>query len=150
VLPNEPGDEELCRSTIDWHLLGCNIVDPAIDDAAVMAVLRVLVMKDIPHPARNHWREMTRQRLQTMHAQVVEEWARVQAYLAQRWANLDVHCPLITPLRALIRGYDEPTTSEELWATGLGDEPTPLPGAPARKVIMPFLTRSGRSCCLLQ
>jgi hypothetical protein len=33
---------------------------------------------------------------------------------------LDAHCPLIPPLRALVHGYEEPTTTDELWATGLG------------------------------
>jgi hypothetical protein len=38
---------------------------------------------------------------------------------------LDAYCPLILPLLALIRGYDpEPTTTGELWATGLGVAPS--------------------------
>ena len=45
--------------------------------------------------------------------------ARLPAYLVQRRALLDEHCPLIAPLRALVSGYEVPTT-EELWATGLG------------------------------
>jgi hypothetical protein len=56
-----------------------------------------------------------------MHVHVVQEWVRLQAGLAQQRALLDEHCPLIAPLRALIHGDDEPMTSEELWATGLGD-----------------------------
>jgi hypothetical protein len=64
-------------------------------------------------------------RLKPEHARVVEEGARLRAalpaYLVQRRALLDAHCPLIAPLRALVRGYDpESTTTEELWATGLG------------------------------
>jgi hypothetical protein len=59
---------------------------------------------------------------------VVEEGARLRtalpAYLAQRRVLLDAHCPLIAPLLALVRDYDpEPTTAEELLATGLGEAP---------------------------
>jgi hypothetical protein len=32
---------------------------------------------------------------------------------------LDAHCPLLAPLRDLVHGYEEPTTTDELWATGL-------------------------------
>jgi ankyrin repeat protein len=52
---------------------------------------------------------------------IVEEGARLQArlpaYLAQRLALLDAHCPLLAPLTALIHGYEKPTTTDELWAT---------------------------------
>jgi hypothetical protein len=46
--------------------------------------------------------------------------ARLPAYLARRRALLDAHCPLLPPLRDLVHGYEEPTTTDELWATGLG------------------------------
>jgi hypothetical protein len=46
--------------------------------------------------------------------------ARIPAYLAQRRALLDAHCPLLPPLQDFVHGYDEPTTTGELWATGLG------------------------------
>jgi hypothetical protein len=46
--------------------------------------------------------------------------ARLPAYMAQRRALLDAHCPLLPPLRNLVHGYEEPTTTDELWATGLG------------------------------
>ena len=49
--------------------------------------------------------------------------ARLPAYLARRRSLLDAHCPLLPPLRALVHGYEEPTTTEELWATGLGAAP---------------------------
>jgi hypothetical protein len=62
------------------------------------------------------------------HARVLEEGARLRArlpaFLAQRRALLDDHCPLISSLLALIRDYDPgPTTTEEIWATGLGADP---------------------------
>jgi hypothetical protein len=61
-------------------------------------------------------------------ARVVQEGARLRArlpaYLVRRWALLDSHCPmLLPPLRALAHGYMELTTTEELWATGLGTAP---------------------------
>jgi hypothetical protein len=46
--------------------------------------------------------------------------ARLPAYLAQRRALLDAHCRLLPPLQDLVHGYEEPTTTDELWATGLG------------------------------
>jgi hypothetical protein len=50
--------------------------------------------------------------------------AALPAYLVRRMALLDAHCLLIPLLLALVRGYDpEPTTTEELWATGLGVAP---------------------------
>jgi hypothetical protein len=52
--------------------------------------------------------------------QIVKEGARMRAwlpaYLAQRRALLIAHCPLIAPLTALVNGYDEPTTTAEIWA----------------------------------
>jgi hypothetical protein len=55
---------------------------------------------------------------------IVEEgarlWTWLPAYIAQRRAMLAKHAPLIAPLRALVSGYEEPTTTAELWATGLG------------------------------
>jgi hypothetical protein len=112
LLPHR-GDEG--SSDWVWRLLNICVDDPSIDEAAVNAVLRVLVMRTFPCPV------FARESLQRMHTQVVQEWARLQAGLAQRRALLDEHCLLIPPLRALIHGYNEPTTSEELWATGLGD-----------------------------
>jgi hypothetical protein len=47
--------------------------------------------------------------------------ARLLAHLVRRRALLDAHCPVLPPLiRALVHGYMELTTTEELWATGLG------------------------------
>jgi hypothetical protein len=85
--------------------------------AEVTTLLRVLVVRGDP-PADLF------ARLRPEHARVVEEGARLRAalpaYLVRRRAILDAHCPLIAPLLALVRGYDpEPTTTEELWATGL-------------------------------
>jgi hypothetical protein len=49
-------------------------------------------------------------------------WLRavLPAYLAWRQAHLEEHCFLIAPLRAIEAGYEEPTTTEELWATEVG------------------------------
>jgi hypothetical protein len=37
-----------------------------------------------------------------------------------RRARIDEHCPLLPPLRAIVLSYETPTTTDELWATGLG------------------------------
>jgi hypothetical protein len=39
---------------------------------------------------------------------------------AQRRALLDARFPLLPPLQDLVHDYEEPTTTDELWATGLG------------------------------
>jgi hypothetical protein len=63
-------------------------------------------------------------RLAPEHRQAVHEGARLRArlpaHLAQRRALLDAHCPLIAPLQDLVHGYEMPTITDELWATGLG------------------------------
>jgi hypothetical protein len=46
--------------------------------------------------------------------------ARLPAYLAQRRALVDAHCPLPPPLQALVNSYEVPTTTDELWAMGIG------------------------------
>jgi hypothetical protein len=74
--------------------------------------------------------------------------AAFPAYLAQRRALLDAHCPLIAPLLAIVRGYDpEPTTTEELWATGLGVDPQGV-RRPRVEVVVALPVR--RSACLRQ
>jgi hypothetical protein len=45
--------------------------------------------------------------------------AALPAYLVQRRALLDGHCPLIPPLQDLVASYAKPS-AEELWATGIG------------------------------
>jgi hypothetical protein len=82
-------------------------------------------------------------------AQVVGEGARLltalPAYLAQQRALLDAHCPLIAPLRALVREYDpEPTTTEKLWATGLGAAPQCDRRPRAEADVALFVRRSAR------
>jgi hypothetical protein len=91
------------------------------DAVEMTALLRVMVLKGDP-PA-----ELVAQ-LKPEHAQVMEEGVRLKAalpaYLVRRRALLDAHCPLIAPLLALVRDYDPgPTTTEELWAAGLGAAP---------------------------
>jgi hypothetical protein len=98
-----------------WHLCDREV-------AEITAMLRVIVLKGDP-PA-----DFGLQLSQPEHTRVVEEGARLRAalpaYLTRQRALLDDHCPLIAPLLALVRDYDsEPTTTEELWATGLGTAP---------------------------
>jgi hypothetical protein len=86
---------------------------------AVFAMLRVMVLhggppdpelfiKDLAPPLQQIVRDGARLR------------ARLPAYLVQRRALIDAHCPLLPPLRDLVHGYEVPTTTDELWATGLG------------------------------
>jgi hypothetical protein len=86
--------------------------------AALTGLLRVLVLRIALSPALEAL-------LSPEPARVVQEGARLRAqlpaYLVRRRALLDAHCPvLLPPLRALVHGYMELTTTEELWATGLG------------------------------
>jgi hypothetical protein len=101
--------------------------------AALVAVLRALVLRSEPPPP-------FKALLSSEPARVVQEGARLRArlpaYLVQRRALLDEHCPLLLPLLALVHDYMELTTgenenerasffkrntTEELWATGLGE-----------------------------
>jgi hypothetical protein len=81
------------------------------------AMLRVMVLHGGPS-------ESLTTKLPPPFQRIVQDGARLRArlpaYLAQRRALLDAHCPLLPPLRDLVHGYDEPTTTDELWATGLG------------------------------
>jgi hypothetical protein len=109
-----------------WHLLTEQLTAVAegeteVDFEALIALLRVLVLRDAPPPSLVTL-------LPPESARVVQEGARLRArlpaYLVQRRALLDAHCPvLLPPLRTLVRGYMELTTTEELWATGLGKAP---------------------------
>jgi hypothetical protein len=88
---------------------------------ALPGLLRVLVMRSAPSPTLVAL-------LSPEPARVVQEGARLRArlpaYLVRRRALLDVHCPtLLPPLRTLVLGYMELTTTEELWETGLGEAP---------------------------
>jgi hypothetical protein len=46
--------------------------------------------------------------------------ARLPAYLAQR-RDLLAHRPLLPPLQHLVSSCEEPTTTDDIWATELGD-----------------------------
>jgi hypothetical protein len=91
------------------------------DPLALAGLLRALVVRSALPPALEAL-------LSPELARVVQEGARLRArlpaYLVRRWALLNAHClVLLPPLRALVHGYMELTTAEELWATGLGVEP---------------------------
>jgi hypothetical protein len=91
------------------------------DKMAALSLLQIMVLKGTP-PAYYSLETS----LSVENRQVVREGKRIRtqlpAYLAQRQALLDEHSPLIAPLQALVCGYEEPTTTEELWATRLGKE----------------------------
>jgi hypothetical protein len=88
---------------------------------ALTGLLRVLVLHGAPPSALVAL-------LSPEPARVVHEGAqlraRLPAYLVRRRALLDAHCPVLLPtLRAVVHGYVELTTTEELWVTGLGTAP---------------------------
>ena len=101
-----------------WDLSRC--IGFSEDKARLTAMLRVMVLQG--GPPNSLTADLTPE-LQ----QIVQDGARLRArlpaYLARRRALLDANCPLLPPLRALVHGYEVPTTTEELWATGLGADP---------------------------
>jgi hypothetical protein len=88
-----------------------------VDVVALAAMLRVMMLHGSPP-------ESLVVDLAPPLQQIVRDGARLRsrlpAYLVQRRGLIDAYCPLLAPLMALVRGYDEPTTTDELWATGLG------------------------------
>jgi hypothetical protein len=103
-------------------------MDVALNDdgkiAALIGLLRVLVLRGALPPALVDL-------LSPEPARVVQEGARLRArlpaYLAHRRAYLNLRCSRISRLpgvlRALIYTFEGPATTEELWATGLGQAP---------------------------
>jgi hypothetical protein len=98
-----------------------NLTDHMIDETAPnMMLLRAMLLKGAPtgRPV-----PLWIRRFGLLKKRLVKEGARLRArlpvYLAQRRALLDAHCPLLAPLRAIVTGYQEFTSTEELWATGL-------------------------------
>jgi ankyrin repeat protein len=108
-----------------WDLITGHIKYGAADaaeeanPAALTSLLRVMVLREDPPPALIAL-------LSPDNTRVVQEGARLRArlpaYLVQRRAFLDAHCPLLPPLCAIVDGYMQLTT-EEIWATGLGVAP---------------------------
>jgi ankyrin repeat protein len=88
---------------------------------SLTSLLRVMVLRGVPP-------DTLATLLSPENARVVYDGARLRAqlpaFLVVRRALLDENCPvLLSPLRALVHGYMELTTTEELWATGLGAAP---------------------------
>jgi hypothetical protein len=105
-----------------WDMLESYLVEPDEADekhsaAAVTDLLRVMVLRDAP-PAT------LAAALSLEHMRVVEQGARLRArlpaYLTRRRCQLNEHCPLLSPLCSIVCGYEEPISTEDLWATGLG------------------------------
>jgi hypothetical protein len=112
--------------TVDGEYVPADPVDPHDPDGSwrdpddirtITAVLRAMVLHGGPP-------ESLAQDLAPPLRQIVHDGARLRArlpaYLTQRRALLDAHCPLLPPLLALVHGYEVPATTDELWATGLG------------------------------
>jgi hypothetical protein len=87
------------------------------DPAAFTAMFRAMVLHNDP-PLK------IIDALSPEDSRLADEGARLRAelpaYLVRRRTLLDAHCPLLPPLCILVHGYMELTTTEELWATGLG------------------------------
>jgi hypothetical protein len=110
--------------------------------AELLAMLRVMVLHGGPP-------ESLTNDLSLEFQQVVQDGARLRtrlpaymAYLAQRRVLLDAH--LLTPLAAIVHSYEKPpTTTDELWATGLGalslERMNELLGTVLGTVILPCL-----------
>jgi hypothetical protein len=101
-----------------WDLL---LHEEVKDEAEFSRLLRVmLLMGDAPA----HFADTLSPALQALVLEGGRLRAWLPAYLVRRQALLDMHCPaLLPPLRALVHGYMELTTTDELWATSLGAEP---------------------------
>jgi hypothetical protein len=119
-------------------------------DQQLAALLRFMVLRGAP-PA-----DFVMQ-ISPQHSRVVEEGAQLRAglpaYLAQRRALLAEHTPLITTLWAIVSSYEEPTTTDELWATGLGALPVATaPRMRMRTHAQPQVEarhEGSRSCCCI-
>jgi hypothetical protein len=111
------GTKRKNRSTV-WDLLEGHW--DSGQPAEVTALLRAMVVRGAPTASLVN-------RVRPEYAPIVLQgarlWAGLPAYLAQRRALLAENTSLIAPLRALVSSYEEPTTTEELWATGLGALP---------------------------
>jgi ankyrin repeat protein len=86
------------------------------DTVKITAMLRVMVLHIDPPESLT---EDLAEPLQWIVQDGARLRARLPAYLAQRRAHFVAHCPLLAPLWDLVYGYEKPTTTDELWATGL-------------------------------
>jgi hypothetical protein len=109
--------------TIVWRHLEKHVIDSSVprypyDVVAVTNFLRVMVLRLSSPDSFISVLNMSR-----WHQQIMEEGARLRAWLpayrVQRRGLTDEHCPLLAPLRALVHYYEEPTTTEDIWATVL-------------------------------
>jgi hypothetical protein len=102
------------------YYLGDSNAESDEDLVELTALLRVMVLRSAP-PAT------LVALLSPEPTRVVQEGARLRArlpaYFLRRRALMDALCPVLPPLLDLVHGYMELTTTEELWATGLGEAP---------------------------
>jgi hypothetical protein len=102
---------------MDYQYHHLEAYDELYSPVALPAILRVMVLRGDPPPTLMKF-------LSPENARLVEEGARLRARLPAYFMQLlDTHCPvLLPPLQALVCGYVNVTT-EEAWATGLGQAP---------------------------
>jgi ankyrin repeat protein len=118
---DEGGNTVWSIFTMDEELIEGGLREQETDSVTRTGLLQFMVLRGAPPP-------MLVDLLSPEDTVVVQEGdrlrARLPAYLVRRRALLDAHCPvLLPPLRDLVHGYMELTTTEELWATGLGTAP---------------------------
>jgi hypothetical protein len=86
-------------------------------DTVALTVLRVMVLHGGPP-------ESFVEDLAPPLEQIVQDGARLRAklpaYLTRRRALIKSNCPLLPSLQDLVHSYEEPTTTDDLWATKLG------------------------------
>jgi hypothetical protein len=107
-------DGETARDILQKELTDSDHKLRCYDSATKTALLRVVLLPEVPPP------ELV-VRMLDKGIRIAREGSRLRAvlptYLAHRRALLDAHCPLIAPLRDLVHGYEDPTTTTKLWAT---------------------------------
>jgi hypothetical protein len=117
---NNAGDTawDLLRVYLQADAIMFEEAEDDVDLAALLALLQFMVLRADPSPALVA--HLSPEQVRVVHAGSRLR-ARFPAYLVRRRALLDAHCPmLLPPLRALVHDYMELTTTEELWATRLG------------------------------
>jgi hypothetical protein len=105
--------------SIDGEYVPNESIVPNGDVGALTAMLRVMVLHGGP-PDPEYFTKALAPPFQQIVRDGARLRARLPAYRTQRRALVNAHCPLLPPLRDLVHGYEEPTTTDELWATGIG------------------------------
>jgi hypothetical protein len=121
-LLTEGGASPECKDIEGESVWDCLVQrhNKGMDEADLSHLLRVMLLKG---DAPANFADTLSPALQALVLEGGQLRARLPAYLVRRRTVLDTHCPVLLPqLRDLVHGYMELTTTDELWATGLGME----------------------------